>query len=83
VSPEFPVEPGHTVRWWTKTGFVTGRYVRHNRNGRPVVVAAGKKKEKAVDDIYPVNDGHMVSKRGRITVSGYNESEPRPKGRRR
>lgn len=83
MSPEFPVQPGDTVRWWTKTGFVNGRYVRHNRNGKPVVVAAGRKKEKAVDDIFPVNDGRMVSQRGRVTVSGYNDPTRQGKRRRR
>lgn len=83
MSPEFQVEPGDTVRWWTKTGFAVGYFVRYNRNGKPVVVAVGRKKEKAVDDIYPVNDGKMVSKRGLVRVEGYNAEAPARKTRRR
>lgn len=80
--PDFPVEPGHTVRWWTKTGFTTGRFVRTNRKGRPVVVRAGKSRELTVDEIYPVNDGRMKALRGRVTVSGYNDASTTTRKRR-
>lgn len=83
--PVFDVHEGDTVRWWTNTGFATGHYVRHNRKGRPVVRQAGKRRERAVDEIYPVNDGRMVARRGRVEVSGYNDTStttPRKRGRK-
>lgn len=83
MSPDFPVQPGDTVRWWTSEGFAVGHFVRYSRKGKPVVIPVGNKSEKYVDDIYPVNDGRMVSQRGRVTVSGYNEVAPHRKARRR
>lgn len=83
MSPEFEVKPGDTVRWWTQEGFATGHYVRHSRKGKPVVVPVGNKSEKYVDDIYPVNDGKMVAKRGHVRVEGYNAEAPARKTRRR
>ena len=72
----FPVEPGDTVRWWTKEGFSTGRFVRFARDGRAVVVPVGKRSEKYVDRLYPVNDLKSVARRGRVTLSGYNDDAP-------
>lgn len=83
TDPGFPVKPGDTVRWWTKTGFTTGHFVRFNRKGNPVVVPAGKRKEKTVDRLYPVNDQRMVRERGRVTLSGYNDDAPSRRTRRR
>lgn len=70
----FPVQEGDTVRWWTREGFANGRFVRWSRKGKPVVIPAGNRSEKYVDRIYPVNDGRMVAKRGRVTMSGYNDT---------
>jgi hypothetical protein len=80
---EFPVEPGDTVRWWTSTGFATGQFVRFNRRGRPVVVPTGKRSERTVDDLFPVNDQHMIRLRGRVTKPGYNDDAPQRRTRRR
>lgn len=82
TDPGFPVNPGDTVRWWTKTGFAHGSFVRFNRRGNPVVVPAGKSRERSVDRIYPVNDERMKRLRGHATLSGYNDSSPKRTRRR-
>lgn len=80
---DFPVEPGDPVRYVTKAGYLAvGYFVRFNRNGRAMVRAVGARKEKAVDTMFPVNDRKMVAKRGRLTVSGYNDTSTTTKTKR-
>jgi hypothetical protein len=79
----FPVEPGDPVRYVTKAGHLAvGYFVRFNRKGRAMVRAVGARGEKAVDVMFPVNDRQMVAKRGRLTVSGYNDGSTTTKAKR-
>lgn len=74
-DPGFPVEPGDTIRYVTKAGWIAvGYFVRFNRNGRAVIRPAMAKNEKAVDKMFPVNDNRMLTKRGRAILSGYNDT---------
>jgi hypothetical protein len=80
---DFPVEPGDTVRYVTKAGLLgVGHFVRFNRNGRPMIRPVGARGEKAVDTMFPVNDRKMVAKRGRLTLSGYNDTSTTTKTKR-
>lgn len=80
----FDPQKGDLVRVYQESGgFTTGVFVRYNRAGKPVVIPTGRKREKAYNKVYPVNDAKRVAERGRLVLDGYNDTSKPTKQRRR